>query len=413
MDKQLIPKLRFPEFKGNWSKTVIKDIATKITDGTHDTPKPITKGIPFLTAIHVKDGFIDYENCYYLPLETHKKIYDRCNPEKGDLLMVNIGAGTATSALVKVEYEFSLKNVALIKPNYELVNSNFFEQVQRKNSERLKHQISSGGAQPFLSLKEIGKLKLNIPEIEEQQKIASFLISVDERITLLTQQKEKIELYKKGIMQQLFAQELRFKDSKGKSFPDWKGKSLGQIGITLNGLTGKTKEHFGKGKPYIQYMQIFRASRIFTDEFGLVQINDGEAQSKVQYGDVFFTTSSETPNEIGTSSVLLDKVDEVYLNSFCFGYRPNSLDELVPEFAQFLFRSKNVRDEIVKLAQGSTRFNMSKVAFMKQRIMLPCKEEQQKIADFLIAIDNQIEQVHNQKGLTIDFKKGLLQQMFV
>ena len=70
--------------------------------------------------------------------------------------------------------------------------------------------------------------------------------------------------------------------------------------------------------------------------FGFVEIGENENQSKVQYGDVFFTTSSETPNEIGTTSILLNEVVEVYLNSFCFGFRPNSLNELVPEFAQFL-----------------------------------------------------------------------------
>ena len=103
----------------------------------------------------LKDGFIDYDNCYFLSDEEHNKIYKRCNPEKGDLLMVNIGAGTATTAFVEVDFEFSLKNVALIKPKKEIVDSDFFSQVQRMNSSRLKHQLSSGGAQPFLSLKQL------------------------------------------------------------------------------------------------------------------------------------------------------------------------------------------------------------------------------------------------------------------
>ena len=411
--EKLVPKLRFPEFDGNWEKKIIKDISNKITDGTHDTPKPIEKGIPFLTAIHVRDGFIDYDNCYYLPQEEHNKIYERCNAEKGDLLMVNIGAGTATSALVNVDFEFSLKNVALIKPNNELIESSFFEQIQRKNSLRLKHQLSSGGAQPFLSLKEIAKLKLSIPLLPEQQKIATFLTSLDERVALLEKQKQGLETYKKGVMQQLFSQQLRFKDDKGNDFPDWEEKKLGELGNTFNGLTGKTKDDFGSGKPYIQYMQIFNGSKINIQNFGFVQVNEGENQAKVQYGDIFFTTSSETPNEIGTTSVLLDNVDEVYLNSFCFGFRPNSLDELVPEFVQFLFRSKQMRDKIVPLAQGSTRFNMSKIELMKLEVQIPCKKEQQKIASFLSAIDIRIEVVSKQIEQSKVFKKGLLQQMFI
>ncbi len=134
---QSVPELRFHEFEGEWNKLVIKDVADKITDGTHDTPKPINSGIPFLTAIHVRDGFIDFDNCYYLPEEVHQKIYARCNPEEDDLLMVNIGAGVATSSKVNVDFEFSLKNVALIKPDRTIIDVDFFAQIQRRNSAKL------------------------------------------------------------------------------------------------------------------------------------------------------------------------------------------------------------------------------------------------------------------------------------
>ena len=206
---------------------------------------------------------------------------------------------------------------------------------------------------------------------------------------------------------------IRFKDENGNDFPDWEEKKLGDLGNTYNGLTGKTKIDFGKGKPYIQYMQIFRDSKIDTSMFGLVNVQDGENQNSAQYGDVFFTTSSETPDEIGTASVLTEEVEDVYLNSFCFGYRPNSLDELVPEFSQFFFRSDKVRKEIIKLAQGSTRFNMSKVELMKLEFDFPKKEEQIKISKFLISIDKSIEKLGNQINDSVRFKKGLLQKMFV
>ena len=185
------------------------------------------------------------------------------------------------------------------------------------------------------------------------------------------------------------------------------------MGITLNGLTGKTKEDFGSGKPFIQYTQIFNSSKVKTNDFGLVNISVNDNQTKVQFGDILFTTSSETSHEVGMSSVLLEEVDELYLNSFSFGFRPNNLKELVPSFAQYLFRSNNVRRNIIKLAQGSTRYNMSKLAFMKQSILLPEEDEQIKIANYLTALDDKIDGLQFKIDSSIDFKKGLLQKMFV
>ena len=187
---------------------------------------------------------------------------------------------------------------------------------------------------------------------------------------------------------------------------------MGQIGQTYNGLTGKTKENFGQGKPYIQYKQIFDDSKIDILRFEYVEIGENESHNKVLFGDIFFTVSSETPDEIGTASVLLDKVDELYLNSFCFGYRPISFEILSPFFARYLFRSENFRSNIVKLAQGSTRYNMSKVQLMKLEILLPNSAEQNKIANFLSALDEKINHCSAQIEKTEHWKKGLLQQMF-
>jgi type I restriction enzyme S subunit len=387
MEKQLIPKLRFPEFEGDWIETTINNI---LKIGSGRDYKHLNRGnIPVFGT----GGFMTSVDQY---------LYD------GESVFIGRKGTIDKPKLFEGKF-WTVDTLFYTHSFYNSLPKFVFLLFQNINWQ--KYNEASGV--PSLSKSTIEKIKVNIPELDEQKKITVFLTSVDERITLLTQQKEKLELYKKGVMQLLFSQQLHFKDENGKDFPNWEEKKLGEIGSTLNGLTGKTKEHFGVGKPYIQYMQVFRDSKIFTNEFGFVQINENENQSKVQLGDIFFTTSSETPNEIGTSSVLLDEVDEVYLNSFCFGFRPNSLDELVPEFAQFLFRSKSVRKEIVKLAQGSTRFNMSKIQFMKQNILLPCKEEQQKIASFLSGLDAQIQQVNDLIENTTHFKKGLLQQMFV
>jgi len=201
---------------------------------------------------------------------------------------------------------------------------------------------------------------------------------------------------------------LRFPEFKA----EWKRKKLGEVAEIDNGLSGKTRDDFGRGKKYIQYKQIFEAGQINLNDCGLVNIEDNEKQNQVQYGDIFFTMSSETPQEIGMASVLLTKIENVFLNSFCLGFRLNSFDIITPLFARFLFRSKNVRDIIVKLAQGSTRYNMSKLELLKVLINIPDLNEQTKIASFLSFID---ERISTQMKIIEEWEKfryGLRFQLF-
>ena len=276
------------------------------------------------------------------------------------------------------------------------------------------NQYATGQAQPGLSVENLEKVELSISDSEkEQQKIADFLSAVDEKITALTAQKTALTHYKQGMMQRIFAQTLRFKDDNGADYPEWDRTSLSQLGTTYGGLTGKTKEDFGIGKPFITYKQVFDDSKIDISRFEHVQISKDETQNRVKRGDIIFTTSSETANEIAFSSVLLDEFDELYLNSFCFGYRPNSLETFLPEYARYLFRSEFLRKEIIMLAQGSTRYNISKNQLMKLHIPLPSMPEQTKIAQFLTELDDKINAVDAQIQSAQQWKQGLLQQMFV
>ena len=183
---------------------------------------------------------------------------------------------------------------------------------------------------------------------------------------------------------------LRFPEFTG----EWQLLRLGEIGKTYNGLTGKSGEDFGEGYPYITYKSIFDSSKIDISRVEYVNITEEElkkgGQNEVQYGDIFFTTSSETPEEVGMASVLLDKINHCYLNSFCFGYRLNQTNIHLPEFMRFYLRSQSIRRKLFILAQGSTRFNISKNEVMRMGIMLPHTTEQRKIAQLLTLIDEHI-----------------------
>ncbi len=184
---------------------------------------------------------------------------------------------------------------------------------------------------------------------------------------------------------------LRFPEFTG----EWERTTLGKIGATYNGLTGKNATDFGSGSPFITYKSIFDDSKIDVSRVEYVRITDTEkekqTQNKVEYGDIFFTTSSETPEEVGMASVLLSEISDCYLNSFCFGYRLFNKTIHLPEFFRFYLRSKSIRRKIAVLAQGSTRFNISKNEVMKTLIFIPSFSEQRKISELFSLIEERIE----------------------
>jgi type I restriction enzyme S subunit len=412
-ENKLVPKLRFPKFLGNWNFKKIKSI-TKIKAG----------GTPSTVKSDYWNGEILWMNSGELNL---KRIFDVENriTENGlknssthlipkECILIGLAGQGKTRGTAAINYVELCTNqsIASIYPNKSIFNSEFLYQNINSRYDELRNLSTGAGGRGGLNLQIIGSFKVPVPSLPEQQKIASFLSDVDAKITKLTKKKTLLEQYKKGLMQKIFNQELRFKDDNGNDFPKWEVKKLRDLGNILNGLTGKTKEDFGEGKPYIQYKQIFDSSKININKCGFVEITSSDNQTKMQYGDVFFTTSSETPNEIGTASVLLDEVDEMYLNSFCFGFRVKQT-LLYPSFSQFLFRSNGFRKKMIPLAQGSTRYNISKSSFLKLKVQLPSIEEQTKIANFLSEIDIKIEVLNTKIENSKTFKKGLLQQMFV
>lgn len=193
----------------------------------------------------------------------------------------------------------------------------------------------------------------------------------------------------------------------------WRLHPLGSVGKTVGGLSGKSAEDFGKGSPFVTYKQIFDNSFVALDKCGFVRIENDERQNEVAYGDVLITGSSETPDEVGFASVVLEKpFEKTYLNSFCFAFRPDTLLLRVPRFSQFLFHSPWYRAEVRHLAQGSTRFNISKLGFLKLKLPIPAQDEQQKIADCLSSLDDLIAAQAKKIEALKAHKKGMMQQLF-
>ena len=382
------------------------EIAEKIGDGLHGTPSYTDESnYYFINGNNLINGKIEItENTKKIDAKTFLK--NDKNLRKNTLL-ISINGTIGNIAKYNNENVMLGKSVGYF--NFE-ENSDFLYFVLQTSpvQEHFKSELT-GSTIKNLSLKTLRETNLRLPSQDEQQKVASFLSLIDERITT----QSKILIHLKSLIESLNDSLSEQKIRINSNFENWKKVRLGDLGYTFTGLSGKTKEDFGNGKRYIQYKQIFDSSKIVIENCGYVNVSENENQNSVKYGDIFFTISSETPDEIGMSSVLLEDVKNVYLNSFCFGFRLNSFNEMIPEFARFLFRSKVVRNEIKKLAQGSTRYHMSKTELLKLEILLPSIKEQKEISALLSSLDQKIQ---TEKSILEQLemqKKYLLQQMFV
>lgn len=195
---------------------------------------------------------------------------------------------------------------------------------------------------------------------------------------------------------------------------EWKETTIHQIGKTLNGLSGKSSLDFGYGTRYITYKQVYSDTATDFSLCDKVFVDKSERQNCIQLGDILITTSSETPDEVGITSVILQEVHEpIYLNSFCFILRQNEEKFLDTNFAKYIFQSPVYRKRINKLAQGAIRFNLSKSQFISLSLPIPkIKSEQCKIAECLSSIDALINATKNKIDELKAHKKGLMQQLF-
>ncbi|QNJ97027.1 restriction endonuclease subunit S [Constantimarinum furrinae] len=297
----------------------------------------------------------------------------------------------------------------LARPSQESTSLGYMSFLLK--SWKLRRQImtiAQGTKVLSLSTGRVSKLKLNLPSLPEQQKIASFLSSVDQKIQQLTTKKELLEQYKKGVMQKLFSRELRFKDKDGKAFPEWEEKYFKDIVIKyrLGGNYTNTEEE--TIYPLIKMGNLGRGT-MNTKKLDYIPIDEEiDPKDKIRYGDLFFNTRN-TLELVGKVSIWRNELPIAYYNSnlmylkfddnFFMNYRLNSYEGI-----------KGLK----RFATGTTSVAAIYTKdLLKLKLNIPCLEEQKKIATYLSSIDSKIENVNNQITLTQTFKKGLLQQMFV
>lgn len=408
------PKLRFKEFNGDWEKTTLKHVTYRFEYGMNSASTEFDGENKYIRITDIDENTSKYMNTNVVsPLG---ELEDKYLVKENDILFARTGASTGKTYLYDEKDGKLYFAGFLIRANVNSNNNAKFIFLQTKTNayDEWVKVMSMRSGQPGINSKEYASYSFKAPSKEEQEKIASFLSLIDDKISLQSDKVEALKDYKKGIMQKIFSRELRFKDDDGSDYPEWEEKKLNKLGSTYTGLSKKKKENFGIGEAkYVVYKNVFENTIAKKKEVDLVEINEGENQNKVIKGDLLFTTSSETIDEVGMISCWNYDVNNLYLNSFCFGYRLFNLEQCSPIFMAYLLRSELYRRNISILGQGSTRYNISKNELIKMNVSIPVISEQLKIVSLLLRLENKIEKEKEKLNSLKEYKKGLLKQMFV
>lgn len=313
--------------------------------------------------------------------------------------------GTAAFNLVKL---CTNQSIGSILPN-DLYESLYLYHFLDSMYNDLRLLSAGDGGRGGLNKQLLLGYKVKLPtSIEEQRRIAEALLDIDQLLDAMDAQIAKKQAIKTGAMQQLLTGKTRLA---GFTEP-WIEKRVGTIGYTYAGLTGKTKEDFGRGNSqYITFLNVLNNPVLNPSLFENVNVSSVEKQNKAHKNDLFFNTSSETPEEVGICSVLDVEIDNLYLNSFCFGFRitdPN----VYGKYLAYFWRSACGREIMTALAQGATRYNLSKVYFNAAVISLPSQiEEQVAIAEVLSNMDAEIQALQDERNKYALIKQGMMQEL--
>lgn len=409
-----VPKIRFKGFCEDWNQRKLDTIFGKIRNAFVGTATPyyVKEGHFYLESNNVKDGKINRKNEIFINDEFYHKQSDKWLRE-GDIVMVQSGHVGHTAVIPPELNNIAAHALIMFTDPKEEICSHFLNfQFQTDKVKTKLSEITTGNTIKHILSSEMKEFEMFFSDYEEQTQIGSYFQKLDSLINQHQQKHDKLSKFKKSMLEKMFPKqgktmpEIRFKGFSG----EWNEKTLGEIGDTYTGLSGKTKDDFGHGQGrFVTYLNVF--SNAISNENLVEPIEFDINQNEVKKGDVFFTTSSETPEEVGMSSVWMSEIKNVYLNSFCFGYRPKQ--KLDNYYLAYLLRSNSFRDKIVFLAQGISRYNISKTKVMDIKISIPEYSEQEKIGNYFQKLEMLIN--HHQQQITKlnNIKQACLSKMFV
>ena len=383
------PKLRFKEFSGDWEVKKLGNIC-EVTMGQSPSSSCYNEeniGLPLI------QGNADVKDRKTAPRIYTSDITKTC--DVGDIIM---SVRAPVGAISKSIHNACIgRGVCSIKPKQ---NNEFIYQILLKYEDKWG-RISQGSTFESVNRTDITETKVTIPSIEEQEKIASFFSLIDDKISLQGEKVEALKDYKSGMMQKIFSRELRFKDDEGRDYPEWEEKKLGDICTFFSGGTPLTTN----SKYYNGDIPFIRSAEISSDKTELTISEEGLKNSSakmVKKGDLLYALYGATSGEVSVS-----KIDGA-INQAVLCIKSDNVNLSFME--QILRKNKNrIINTYLQGGQGNLSANIIKGL----RYLLPNIEEQNKIASFFNNLDNKIEKEQEKLDSLNEYKKGLLQQMFI
>ena len=421
-EEKKVPNLRFPGFEGAWMTARLEEFCNRISDGIHATPVYDDSGeYFFVNGNNLVDGKIEINDN---TKRISRKEYVKHKRDLGDrTILMSINGTIGNLACYRNEKVVLGKSACYINITKQVEKVFIYNTLQLRSIKYFFNSEQTGTTIKNLSLKTIKSTNVYIPSLPEQQKIASFLSAVDQKIQQLSRKKELLELYKKGVMQKIFSQEIRFRDEYGSDYSDWEKKRLGDIltFISTNSLSRKDLNYESGEIKNIHYGDIHMTFKMGFDveKEKVPFINEEIDLRKItrdqlcQVGDMVIADASEDYSDIGKAIEVLNINNEKIAAGLHTFLARDTTGQTIKGFKGYLFQSWQVRKQIMKVAQGISVLGISKKNLAKVEFMLPCKKEQGKIITLLKNIDKKITNTFIQINQTQQFKKGLLQQMFV
>ena len=400
-----------------WSKQSISKFITKVIDNRGKTPPLSETGYELIeiASLSSEDRFPNYSKIRkFVDKEVYDTWFRAGHPKKGDILIPTVGTigiccilGASRGSIA--QNLIGLRVCSENDPVYTYYVLSSYWTVKQIE------MVVMNAVQPSLKVPQFMELEALQPPLPEQKKIAKILTSVDEVIEKTQAQIDKLTDLKTGMMQELLTNGIghtEFKDSPVGRIPaDWSVKELGDVFTLKNGVN-KGKEAFGTGVPIISYRNVFDGGGISDNQItGLVDLTENElSRFKVDYGDIFITRTSETPDEIGFVNVYLGNRNNVVYNGFVIRGRQNE-KLLLPEYCKYAFQSYAMRNQMIVNSKFTTRAGISGETLVRLKLPIPSLNEQRKIAESVGSIDNKISALSESLNSKTDIKKALLQDL--